>query len=271
VTSDPELIRETAQRLAETANPEKVTEELCVEHHLHWEDAQQLVDEAQETHSSEIIRRQSPLLTLVALTSFSTGIALMSWHLLGLLSFSAALFDPRAPDLLRIFQVYSGFQTLTSLPQALALFVTGSTMTVGSTLGMKDVWHGIFDAWERRNAPEAQLAPPASPLETPEIATVALSWLLLPLAALVAGVILVSQFLVMASVYQASLPPAIDDVFWGAVQRSWQMSGYIQRFPGPFALFLAGLFLLAGGYYVLRARWQALFLRSPDDPSTKAR
>ncbi len=272
--TDEELIHETAHRLAETANPEKVIAELCLEQNLVWEDASLLVDEALATHSTEIVRQQSPLLTLLALTSFSAGIALTAWHLLGILSFFAALFDPRIPDFQRIFNIYAGvFQTLTSLPQTITLFITGIAMTVGSALGMKDVWAGIFDAWERRNAPASQ--PLAGTLAHPESAANAWPasaiWMLLPLAALLTGGIWVSQFLLMASAYQSTLPPAIDDVFWGSLQRSWQFSAYVQRFPVPFALFILGLLLLAGGYFALRLYWLSIFTKGEDNSSTKER
>jgi len=274
VTSDPALLRDIAHRLAETANRQKVIEQVCLEQNLVWEDASRIVDEALETHALEITRHQSPLLTLLALTSFSVGIALMAWHLLGILSFFAALFDPRVPDFSRIFNIYAGvFQTLTSLPQTITLFITGIAMTVGSALGMKDVWAGIFDAWDRRNAPASQ--PLDGTLEHPESASsswpVPALWMFLTLAAMLTGGIWVSQFLLMASAYQSSLPPAINDVFWGSLQRSWQLSAYVQRFPVPFALFILGLVLLAGGYYALRLYWLSIFTKDEDNPSAKER
>jgi hypothetical protein len=337
VTSDQALARGIARRLAETANRQKVIEEVCIDHNLMWEDARRLVDEALETHYLEITRQQSPLLTLLALISFSSGVSLTAWHLLGILSFSAAVFDPRAPELLKIFRLYSGvFQTLTNLPQAITLFITGLAMITGSTLGMKDIWRGIFDAWDHRHEPAREDIPlrapdlrvpvlpaltrPDSPQrvytldgwstpksELPEALDTVLEnleseadaprvvetleqkyglthqeayayirkelhilqaekeqptspvWMFLALAALVTGGTWVFQFFLTVSAYLSTLPPAIEDVFWGTLQRSMEIGDYIQLFPAPFVFFVLGLALLAGTYYALRTRWLSMF------------
>ncbi len=332
MTSNQALTREIARRLAETANRQKVIEEVCIDRNLVWEDACRLVDEALETHYLEITRQQSPVLILLALISFSSGVALTSWHLLGILSFFAAVFDPRAPELLSIFRLYSGvFQTLTNLPQAITLFITGLAMITGSTLGMKDVWQGIFDAWDHRHEPAREDIPLRAPVlraptqpdspqrvytsdgwstprsELPDALDMVLEslkseadapqvvetleqkyglthqeayayirkvlhilqaekeppispvWMFLTLAALVTGGMWVFQFFLMTSAYLSTLPPAIEDVFWGTLQRSMEIGDYIQLFPAPFVFFVLGLALLAGAYYALRTRWLSMF------------
>jgi hypothetical protein len=337
VASDQALAQGIARRLAETANRQKVIEEVCIEHNLIWEDARRLVDEALETHYLEITRQQSPVLTLLALISFSSGVALTAWHLLGVLSFFAAVFDPRAPELLSIFRLYSGvFQTLTNLPQAITLFITGLAMITGSTLGMKDVWRGIFDAWDHRHEPIGEDIPLRAPVlqapvfpapaqpdspqrghtldgwstpksELPEALAMVLenlkseadapqivetlekkydlthqeayayirkalrilqaekeqptspAWMFLALAALVTGGMWIFQFFLTVSAYLSTLPPAIEDVFWGTLQRTAQIGDYIQLFPVPFVFFVLGLALLAGAYYALKTRWLSMF------------
>jgi hypothetical protein len=168
VSSDPALVRAIAQRLAETADRQKVIEEVCLARNLIWDDARRLVDDAIETHYLDITRRQSPVLVTLAFLVFTGGVALTAWHLLGLLSFAIAALNPRTPELLKILQLYSGlFQTLSNFPAALTLFITGLGMMTGSLLGMKDVWLGWLDAWERRQQPvKEELLPLEAPLPT---------------------------------------------------------------------------------------------------------
>lgn len=141
---DPSLAAHIARRLAETANRQKVIEETCLEQHLYWEDARQLVDEVLISHRLEITRQQSPLLFLLAVIIFADGVGLVSWNLQAVLTlFSFAL----APQNLSA----NAFQSL----QAFGWLLTGLGMIAGSLLGMKEVWLALFDAWDRRLSPLA--------------------------------------------------------------------------------------------------------------------
>jgi hypothetical protein len=142
----PEIENQILQRLAETANRNKVIEEICLEHGWHWQAAEEVVDHLVQFHRLELTRRQSPALLLAALGVFSGGVILVAWNLLGALNYFWPYLDPKTPDELGLYLFYSDlFQSLLFYPQALPLFITGLAMMVGSTLGLKEVWASFFD------------------------------------------------------------------------------------------------------------------------------
>jgi hypothetical protein len=148
--SSPEISQELEgliiRRLAETANRNKVIEELCLERGMVWGEAGQIVDHLIRFHHLEIVRQQSPFLVLAAFSIFLGGVFLVAWNLLGLYNYFWPYFDPNTPDAVGLYLFYSDiFQTLLYFPRALPLFVTGLAMIVGSYFGMKDVWTSFFE------------------------------------------------------------------------------------------------------------------------------
>ena len=142
----PEVEQQVLQRLAETANRNKVIEETCLAYGWHWQTAEELVDHLIQAHRLELARRQSPALLLAAFGVFSGGVVLVAWNLLGVLNYFWPYLDPNIPDELGLYLFYSDlFQNLLFYPQALPLFITGLAMIVGSTLGLKEVWASYFD------------------------------------------------------------------------------------------------------------------------------
>lgn len=146
----PEMEARILDRLAETANRNKVIEEICLEQGWHWQTAEAAVDHLIQFHQLELTRRQSPSLLLAALSIFSGGVILVAWNFLGVLNYAWPYLDPKTPDELGLYLFYSDlFQNLLFYPQALPLFITGLAMMVGSTLGLKEVWASFFDFLEQ--------------------------------------------------------------------------------------------------------------------------
>jgi len=142
----PELEELIIRRLAETANRNKVIEELCLEHGFYWQDAGQIVDDLIQTHGLDITERQIPFLALAALSIFISGVLIAAWNLLGIYNLFWPYFDPNTPDALGLYLFYSGaFQTLLNMPHVMFLFITGIAMIVGSYFGMRDVWASFFE------------------------------------------------------------------------------------------------------------------------------
>jgi hypothetical protein len=148
----PELEELIIRRLADTANRNKVIEELCLERGIHWQDAGQIVDDIVQSHQLDITRQQSPFLALAALSIFIGGVLLVAWNLLGIYNYLWPYFDPNTPDALGLYLFSSdAFQAMLNTRLATPLFVTGLAMIVGSCFGMKDVWVSFFewlDQWQ---------------------------------------------------------------------------------------------------------------------------
>jgi hypothetical protein len=163
----PDLEDLILRRLAETANRNKVIEELCLEHGLHWQDADQLVDDLIQTHKLDITRQQSPFLVLLALDIFIGGVLLMAWNLLGVLNYIWPYFDPNTPDAAGLYWFYMDtFQVMLNFPYATPLFITGLAMIVGSYFGMKDVWASFFDYLDQRRVFSYPASDRSTALET---------------------------------------------------------------------------------------------------------
>lgn len=147
----PNLENLIIRRLAETANRNKVIEELCLKHGIHWQDAGQIVDGLIQTHGLDIVRRQSPFLLLLALNIFIDGVLLVAWNLLGVLNYIWPYFDPNTPDAAGLYWFYMDtFQVMLNFPYATPLFITGLAMIAGSYFGMKDIWASFFDWLDQR-------------------------------------------------------------------------------------------------------------------------
>lgn len=141
-------------RLASTANRNKVIEETCLQYGWHWQEAEAVIDHLTQAHHLDLTRRQSPALFLGALSIFSGGVCLVAWNFLGLFNYLRPYFDPHTPDELGLYWFYSDlFQGLLFAPEALPLFISGLAMIVGSYLGMKDLWASFFNLFETDQHP----------------------------------------------------------------------------------------------------------------------
>lgn len=157
---DPHLLHSIARRLAETADRNRVVEEICLLHNMPWSQSEALVDHALAYHHDDITRYQTPVLIPLALAVFIGGAALSAWQLLGLAAFFSALANPRAATFFDIYNLSFGFfDVLTNLWGMLAAFVTGLAMMLGSYIGMKDVWVAWLDALEQGKLFKKESAP----------------------------------------------------------------------------------------------------------------
>jgi len=146
---DPRLLRSISHRLAETADRNQVIEEICMLRNLDWGSAAELVDRAASFHETDITRRQTPILALVALSLFIGGVALAAWQLLGLVAVLSALANPLAATFWDIYNLSFGFfDLLANFWGMLGAFVTGLAMVLGSYLGMKQVWVAWLESLE---------------------------------------------------------------------------------------------------------------------------
>jgi len=129
-------------RLAGAVNPDDIVMELCEKHGLNWPEAEALVLEIQSEHENAITRRQSPLLTIIALGLFLGGLALVGFSAYSLIemvqSYSQAnMFYTDMPGaLLFIFEYGSG---------SLGMMGVGAAIVVGSLVGMRRVWVAILE------------------------------------------------------------------------------------------------------------------------------
>ncbi len=149
----PELEDLIVRRLAETANRNKVIEELCLERGFHWQVADEIVEELIQTHQLDLTRRQSPFLVLLALSIFVGGVMLVAWNLLGIYHYLWPYLDPQTPDALGLYFLYSDtFQVFLNMSFVTPLFITGLALIVGSCLGMQEVWAACFEWFDQQRA-----------------------------------------------------------------------------------------------------------------------
>ncbi|HAE60350.1 MAG TPA: hypothetical protein DCG54_12810, partial [Anaerolineae bacterium] len=103
----PPPLQKIAQRLAATADRQQVIDELCTQYGLHWQDADSIVAQAESEYQHIITRQQTPILVLVALSTFSIGVLLFSWSFLGVVSGFANLVAPNLVAGLNLLGFYS--------------------------------------------------------------------------------------------------------------------------------------------------------------------
>lgn len=153
----PELESLVIRRLVETADRNKVVEELCMERRLHWSEAEEIVEHVIVAHRWDITRRQSPFLVPLSFIIFVSGVLLVAWNLVGVYNYFWPYLDPNTPDALGLYLLYSdAFQYMMYTPWAPPLFITGLAMMAGSYFGMKDVWSSVFDWFDQRQMKPAR-------------------------------------------------------------------------------------------------------------------
>jgi len=139
----PDLIDHIVDRLSEAANPEDIILDICDKTDLSWPEAEALVKQVQAEHEQEVIKRQSPLLTLVALSIFVGGVGLLAYSIYILFlttsAYASMALNPwDLPDILNFVFNYAAF--------TLSLILLAIGMILGSLLGMRQVWMDILNA-----------------------------------------------------------------------------------------------------------------------------
>ena len=138
---DRDIVQYFIKHLADSDNPDDLIMHICERSGRSWNNVEALLNRVREEREQEIVRRQSPLLTLLALVTFTAGFILMIF-------FTYFLID----IVKEISRAYSSPVDVFDLLQAVfasgyisigGVFL-GFAMVLGSLLGMRDVWAAIL-------------------------------------------------------------------------------------------------------------------------------
>jgi non-canonical (house-cleaning) NTP pyrophosphatase len=134
------LSQKVLEDLTSARNMDDVVREVCERTGLDWKQAEALINRLSAENSDRITVSQSPVLVLLALFTFISGVVLI------------------VVAVSQLYQVYSA-STETFLFEMLFLgmngqvlfwsFLLGVTMILGSLKGMQNVWAAIFEKWGR--------------------------------------------------------------------------------------------------------------------------
>ena len=128
-----ELTSQIIERLTNSENVDDIIMDVCNEEELDWGQAEMLVKRIHAENKNKIVLAQSPLLVLLALGVFLTGVCLIVY------------------DLYQIYLDYAyfseGFVIYLTLngEGIVGTFILGVAMVIGSLKGMQAVWEAIFE------------------------------------------------------------------------------------------------------------------------------
>ena len=128
-----ELTSQIIERLTNSENVDDIIMDVCNEDELDWGQAEMLVKRIHAENKNKIVLAQSPLLVLLALGVFLTGVGLIVY------------------DLYQIYLDYAyfseGFVIYLTLngEGIVGTFILGVAMVIGSLKGMQAVWEAIFE------------------------------------------------------------------------------------------------------------------------------
>ncbi len=128
-----ELTSQIIERLTNSENVDDIIMDVCNEEELDWGQAEMLVKRIHAENKNKIVLAQSPLLVLLALGVFLTGVGLIVY------------------DLYQIYLDYAyfseGFVIYLTLngEGIVGTFILGVAMVIGSLKGMQAVWEAIFE------------------------------------------------------------------------------------------------------------------------------
>jgi hypothetical protein len=135
-----EVTEKILEDLTNARNMDDIVADVCEKADLDWEQAEFFVNRLSAENESRIILTQSPILVLLALFTFLTGVGLVFYALY------------------QFYMVYSA-DTKTFLFQMLFLGMNGQSvfwslllgvaMIFGSLKGMESIWAAIFERWGR--------------------------------------------------------------------------------------------------------------------------
>lgn len=127
---DQQLNEWIIDQLSGGRDPDDLIPAVCEVTGKSWKEASALVYATQDHRGDEILRRQSPLLTMVAFFTFLSGVAFLGYAafiLLNLLGWvpSEWVVEDESANIPRNF---------------FSMIVMGAGMVMGSLLGLRDVW-----------------------------------------------------------------------------------------------------------------------------------
>lgn len=124
--------------LTAARNMDDIVREVCEEADLDWNQAEDLVNRLSDRHGDRIALSQSPVLVLLALFTFVSGLILVFYALYQLyLVYSA---DSGTLLFQMLFLGMNGQAVFWS-------FVLGGAMILGSLKGMQSVWEALLERW----------------------------------------------------------------------------------------------------------------------------
>jgi len=136
-----ELLPLIVQRLSTGTNENDLVLEICEEKGMSWSDAESLVQQVKIENESEIVRRQSPLLFVLAGLIFVGGavITTLAYFSLSTMINEAVAMGTEPMNLFATF-----FYIINYAPAALAFGIMGPAMMTGSIVGMRKVWAAVL-------------------------------------------------------------------------------------------------------------------------------
>ena len=136
-----ELLPLIVQRLSTGTNENDLVLEICEEKGMSWSDVESLVQQVKIENEGEIVRRQSPLLFVLAGLIFVGGavITTLTYFYLSTMINEAIAMGTEPMNVIAAL-----FYIINYAPAALAFGIMGPAMMTGSILGMRKVWAAIL-------------------------------------------------------------------------------------------------------------------------------
>lgn len=139
-TDNAELEKQIVERLENGESKDDIILDLCENMNINWPEAEALVNRIQSVNENKITLAQSPLLVLIALTTFIGGVILISITVYDIISVYNSYTGGNGPQglgFLAYLFAYGGFFW--------ELALLGLVMIIGSLKGMEEVWAAIFE------------------------------------------------------------------------------------------------------------------------------
>jgi hypothetical protein len=136
-----ELTQFILENLVKAKDPNDLILYICDKEGMSWPQAQALVEKVRSENASNITRKQAPLLTAIALITFTGGLGIIGYEGLTLFRIMGDYSQPGQDPLSLIDLVISAAR---STPTLLGVLGLGLVMVLGSLIGMSDVWEAIL-------------------------------------------------------------------------------------------------------------------------------
>jgi hypothetical protein len=138
---DRELTQYIIDNLSKSQDQNDLILEICNRTGKNWPEAQALVEKVRSDNSGTIARRQAPFLTAIALILFIAGAGMMLYEGYTLAE-TIGIFLPNGDDPMTLVGLL--FVIFSSAPGTIGIFILGLAMTLGSLIGMSEVWRGLL-------------------------------------------------------------------------------------------------------------------------------
>jgi hypothetical protein len=145
IPMDPDqLTSYVIKHLADEDDPNDIITDLCRMNDWSWSQAEGFVRSVQDEHEPEVVRRQFPLLTVLALGTFLGGFALIAYSVLSMIEGWNALTVLARGNLPPYDAMPHLRLMIDSSLGPFSGFFLGLAMLLGSLLGMREVWYALL-------------------------------------------------------------------------------------------------------------------------------